>query len=71
MGLSYNKFTDVIFQTTQAVGEIFTTRPENIANGYMVLLNTTVSVSPTKWWYTNTTLRLSRMEIQGRFIPSS
>ncbi|MEO6285494.1 MAG: outer membrane beta-barrel protein [Dyadobacter sp.] len=65
MGLSYNKFTDVIFQTTQAVGEIFTTRPENIANGYMVLLNTTVSVSPTKWWYTNTTLRLSRMEIQG------
>jgi hypothetical protein len=65
MGLSYNKFTDVIFQTTQAVGEIFTTRPENIANGYMVLLNTTVSASPTKWWYTNTTLRLSRMEIQG------
>jgi hypothetical protein len=65
MGLSYNKFTDVIFQTTQAVGEIFTTRPENIANGYMVLLNTTVSVSPTKWWYTNTTLRLSRMKIQG------
>lgn len=65
MGLSYNRFTDLIFQTTQAVDSIFTSKPENIAKGYMVLLNTTVSVSPTKWWYMNTTLRLSRITTQG------
>ncbi|MCF0054647.1 outer membrane beta-barrel protein [Dyadobacter sp. CY356] len=66
MGLSYNRFTDLIFQTTQAVDSIFTSKPENIARGYMMLLNTTVSVSPTKWWYMNTTLRLSRITTQGR-----
>lgn len=65
MGLSYNRFTDVIFTTTKAEGDIFTTRPQNIANGYMVLLNTTVSGSVTKWWYSNTTLRLSRIKTRG------
>ncbi|MEO6687265.1 MAG: outer membrane beta-barrel protein [Dyadobacter sp.] len=65
MGLSYNRFTDLIFQTTQAVDSIFTSRPENIAKGYMVLLNTTLSVSPTKWWYMNPTLRLSRITTKG------
>nr|WP_295931834.1 outer membrane beta-barrel family protein [uncultured Dyadobacter sp.] len=65
MGLSYNHFTDVIFTTTRAEGDIFTTRPQNIANGYMVLLNTTVSHSLTKWWYINTTLRLSRIKTRG------
>ena len=66
MGLSYNKFTDVIFQTTQAVDNIFTTKPKNIADGYMLLLNTTVSLSPTKWWYLNNTLRLSHMGLNGQ-----
>ncbi|MHA4741934.1 outer membrane beta-barrel protein [Dyadobacter sp. MSC1_007] len=65
MGLSYNRFTDVIFTTTKAEGDIFTSRPQNIANGYMVLLNTTVSGSLTKWWYNNTTLRLSRIKTKG------
>lgn len=65
MGLSYNRFTDVFLTTTKAEGDIFTSRPENIANGYMVLLNTTVSGSLTKWWYNNTTLRLSRIKTQG------
>ncbi|GLU51681.1 outer membrane beta-barrel family protein [Dyadobacter frigoris] len=65
MGLSYNRFSDLIFQTTQVVDSIFTSRPENIAKGYMLLLNTTVSVSPAKWWYMNTTLRLSHITTQG------
>ncbi|SFD14520.1 outer membrane beta-barrel protein [Spirosoma endophyticum] len=66
MGLSFNKFTDVIFQTTQAVDNIFTTRPKNISDGYMLLLNTMVSLSPTKWWYLNNTLRLSHMGLNGQ-----
>jgi hypothetical protein len=66
MGLSYNRFTNVIFQTTQAVDSIFITRPDNIAKGFMLLLNTTVSVSPGKWWNLNTTLRLSHLGIRGQ-----
>ncbi|WP_169720056.1 outer membrane beta-barrel family protein [Dyadobacter alkalitolerans] len=66
MGLSYNKFSDLIFQTTEAVNDVFTTRPKNIAGGFMVLLNTTVSTSPTEWWYLNYTARVSHMGINGR-----
>lgn len=31
----------------------------------MLLLNTSVNSQVTKWWYTNTTLRLSRVGIRG------
>ena len=65
MGLSYNKFTNSIFPTTKTVDSIFLNRPDNIKGGYMVLLNTTVNTSVTKWWYTNTTLRLSRIGLRG------
>ncbi|MBE9464422.1 outer membrane beta-barrel protein [Dyadobacter subterraneus] len=71
MGLSYNEFSDLFFQTTQTVDSIFISRPENIAKGYMVLLNTTVSVSPTKWWYINTTLRLSHITTQGKIYTEN
>jgi len=66
MGLSYNRFSDLIFQTTEAVNDVFITKPKNISGGYMVLLNTTLSLSPAKWWYLNPTLRLSHMGIKGR-----
>jgi Outer membrane protein beta-barrel family/Carboxypeptidase regulatory-like domain/TonB-dependent Receptor Plug Domain len=65
MGLSYNRFTNVIFQTTEAIDTIFVTRPNNVAKGFMLLLNTTVSVSPTKWWNLIYTLRLSHMGLNG------
>ncbi|GAB3784966.1 outer membrane beta-barrel family protein [Spirosoma horti] len=66
MGLSYNKFTNVIFQTTQAVDNIFINKPENVANGYMAILNTSLSVSPRKWWSINYTVRLSHMGLEGQ-----
>lgn len=66
MGLSYNRFTDVIFQTTEAVDTIFVTRPDNIARGFMAILNTTVTISPVKWWNLNATLRLSHLGINGK-----
>lgn len=65
MGLSYNRFTNGIFTTIQAQGDTFTSRPDNIARGYMVLLNTSVSGQVTGWWYNNTTLRLSRITMKG------
>jgi hypothetical protein len=68
MGLSYNKFNNTIFPTTQTVDTIFINRPDNIAGGFMVLLNTSVSASLTKWWYTNTTLRLSRVGLKGKVL---
>ncbi|GGM82848.1 hypothetical protein GCM10010967_13230 [Dyadobacter beijingensis] len=65
MGLSYNRFTDGIFTTIEARGDTFISRPDNITRGFMVLLNTTLSTNITGWWYTNTTLRLSRISMKG------
>ncbi|WP_342087701.1 outer membrane beta-barrel family protein [Dyadobacter sp. OTU695] len=65
MGLSYNRFTHGIFTTIQAQGDTFTSRPDNIARGYMVLLNTSFSGQVTSWWYNSTTLRLSRITMKG------
>ncbi|MEJ7767642.1 MAG: outer membrane beta-barrel protein [Chitinophagaceae bacterium] len=64
--LSYNRFTDVIIQNTQAVNDIFITRPENVAEGFMLLLNTGLSLAPAKWWSLNSDILLSRIGLNGR-----
>ena len=66
MGLSYNRFNNVIFQTTEAVGNVFITRPENVAKGYMLLLNTGLSLTPAKWWNLNADILLSHMGLKGK-----
>ncbi|MFN8348693.1 MAG: outer membrane beta-barrel protein [Spirosomataceae bacterium] len=65
MGLSYNRFRNGIFQTTEAVDTIFITRPNNIAKGFMLLLNTTVSGALTHRWNLIYTLRLSHLGLTG------
>ncbi|MCF0071261.1 TonB-dependent receptor [Dyadobacter sp. CY261] len=71
MGLSYNRFTNGIFTTIEAQGDTFISRPDNIARGYMVLLNTSVSGQLASWWYNNTTLRLSRITMKGPLYTES
>ena len=65
MALSYNHFTNVIFQTTNVVEGIFITKPENVEEGYMLLLNTGLSLDPAKWWNFNSDILLSRMGLDG------
>jgi hypothetical protein len=66
VGLSYNRFTDVIFNITQPVDDIFVSRPDNIAKGFMLLLNTGLNLSPAKWWNLNTDILLSHMGLNGQ-----
>ena len=65
MGLSYNRFSNVIFTTTEAVGNVFISKPGNIAKGFMLLLNTGITVSPLKWWNLNSDVLLSRAALNG------
>ncbi|MES2455489.1 MAG: TonB-dependent receptor [Bacteroidota bacterium] len=65
MGLSYNHFTNVVFQTTNVVNGIFITRPENVREGYMLLLNSGANLPLAKWWTFNTDVLLSRMGLNG------
>ncbi|MDN5285212.1 MAG: hypothetical protein JWR38_1486 [Mucilaginibacter sp.] len=65
IGLSYNHFTNVIFQTTNVVDDKFITKPENVSEGYMLLLNTGLSLAPARWWNLNADVLLSRMGLNG------
>jgi len=65
MGLSYNRFSNIILQTTRVVNDVFITQPQNIANGHMLILNTGISLSPAKWWSFNTDVRLSQIGLKG------
>ncbi|PTS99714.1 hypothetical protein DBR11_11645 [Pedobacter sp. HMWF019] len=65
MGLSYNRFTDVIFQTTKVVDDVFIKKPENVAFGYMLLLNNSISLTPKEWWSLNLELQFSKMGLNG------
>jgi hypothetical protein len=74
--LSYNRFTDVILQTIEAVDGVFINRPQNIAKGYMLLFSTGINVNPTKWWTLNSDVHLSNIGLNGtaynqRLDPSS
>ncbi|MEO5684652.1 MAG: TonB-dependent receptor [Chitinophagaceae bacterium] len=65
VGLSYNRFSNVIFQTTEAMGNVFITRPNNVAKGFMLLLNTGITANPAKWWTINADILLSYMGLRG------
>ncbi|SFF01363.1 Outer membrane receptor proteins, mostly Fe transport [Chitinophaga sp. CF118] len=65
MTLSYNRFTDVIFQTTNVVDKILITKPENVNQGFMLLLNTGLSFTPAAWWNLYTDILLSRIGLNG------
>jgi len=64
-GLSYNHFTDIVFETTNVTGDTFITRPENVAQGYMLLLNTSLSLDLAKWWRLYTDILLSKIGLDG------
>lgn len=65
VGLSYNHFTNSIFNTTNVVDEIYFNKPQNISEGYMLLLNTGISFDPIKWWNMNSDILLSRIGLKG------
>ncbi|RYZ32243.1 MAG: hypothetical protein EOP49_37810, partial [Sphingobacteriales bacterium] len=65
MAVSYNRFTDVIFQTTNVVDGIFITRPENVKQGYMMITSTGLSLDPFEWWNMNTEIWAARLGLDG------
>lgn len=66
IGLSYNHFTNSIFQTTNVVEGIYYSKPENISEGYMLLLSTWLSFDPAKWWNLSSDILLSRIGLKGQ-----
>ncbi|GAB3988154.1 outer membrane beta-barrel family protein [Spirosoma daeguense] len=65
VSLQYSRFTDLIFQLTEAVGDVFINRPDNVAFGHILALATNVSVMPAKWWNVNANVMAARMALRG------
>jgi hypothetical protein len=61
LGVHYDHVDDIIFSTTEAQGELFITRPGNIANGHILFLASNLSLSPTKWWNFNLNFRVGNL----------
>jgi hypothetical protein len=64
-GLSYNKFTQVIFNSTEVVGDKYINRPKNMGKGVMLLLNSGLNASPAKWWNMSYVLRTAKLGLRA------
>ncbi|MBD2700378.1 outer membrane beta-barrel protein [Spirosoma sp. BT702] len=65
ISLQYSRFTDIIFQLTETIDDIFITRPNNVASGNILALSTNVSVAPAKWWNVNANVMLAHLKLNG------
>lgn len=66
MGFQMGRFENIIFQSsTEAVGELYITRPINIPKGFMYILSTNLSQNPAKWWTINSNIQLAYMGLRG------
>lgn len=65
IGLQYGHFTDIIFDVTNVVDEVFITRPDNVATGNMIVLATNVNKNIFSWWSMNVNLMLAHLSLNG------
>lgn len=72
----YGRFRDIIFSTTEVVGETFISRPANVAAGQIMILSGNTSLNPVKGWDCNINIAaahmaLIRSEIYGQQLTPS
>ncbi|MES1181716.1 MAG: outer membrane beta-barrel protein [Flavobacterium sp.] len=51
--MQYDRLSHNIIDATEAIGNIFITRPQNIYGGHMFALFVNLNLSPLKWWNFN------------------
>jgi hypothetical protein len=56
----HNRINDVIIDVARPEGNIFISRPENLAGGYLFAFSANLNWSPVKWWNTNITIAGAR-----------
>ena len=61
IGAHLDHVTDIIFSTTSTEGNLFITRPGNIANGHILFMVFNLSLSPAKWWSFNFNGRMGNL----------
>ncbi|WP_342647919.1 TonB-dependent receptor [Mucilaginibacter sp. CSA2-8R] len=66
LGLSYNRFTDVVFRTTTVVDNVFISTPQNVGGGFMYILNLGSTLVPYPWWSSNLDMQILRLGLNGQ-----
>ncbi len=66
IGVLYDHVTDIIFQATENINNVFITRPENLNGGYMIGVAANLSFSFTKWWNFNFNATLANVVNAGK-----
>lgn len=61
IGAHYDHVDGIIFSTTSTEGDVFITRPDNIAHGHILFMVMNFSLSPTKWWTFNFNNRIGNL----------
>ena len=61
IGAHYDHVDGIIFSTTSADGDVFITRPDNIAHGHILFMVANLSLNPTKWWTLNFNNRIGNL----------
>jgi hypothetical protein len=66
VGVNINPFKDVILPTTETINNVFYTKHDNIAEGYMYILALGLTTQITSWWGINYGARLSHIGLKGK-----
>lgn len=61
----YDRIDGIMVASTKPTGNVFITRPENIAYGYMFGASANLSWSPARWWNTNLNVYLFHVVNRG------
>jgi len=64
-GISYNSFTDVKMNILKVENGVFISRPENIARGYIAMINSSANIPVTRWWKLNANIRAAHLRLDG------
>lgn len=75
IGAHYDHVDDIIFSTTTTEGDIFISRPGNIAHGHILFMVANLTLSPAKWWNFNFFGRfgnlVNKSTINGAYLDKS
>lgn len=66
LGLQYNWFKDIIFTLSDVVDNIYISKPENVAKGYIAMLLVNLNLHPAKWWDLNANIMAGGMKLNGQ-----
>ncbi|WP_343668027.1 outer membrane beta-barrel protein [Chitinophaga sp.] len=71
VGLQYNWFRDIIFTLSDVQDNIYISKPENVAKGYIAMVIVNLNLHPAKWWDLNANMLAGKMQLHGQVFSTA